>query len=167
MVVPYDEIPESLKNAVVAVEDKRFFSHKGIDLNSIARALLRNFRAGEVVEGGSTITQQLAKNLFLTHERTLKRKILEAVYTIKLEQRYTKEEILEMYLNIIYLGHGRYGCETASRLYFGKSVKDLTLAESAMLAGIIKGRRYTHPTTIWSLLSEEGHSARTSWWSRG
>ncbi|NLC15067.1 MAG: PBP1A family penicillin-binding protein [Firmicutes bacterium] len=145
VVVPYDEIPESLKNAVVAVEDKRFFSHKGIDLNSIARALLRNFRAGEVVEGGSTITQQLAKNLFLTHERTLKRKILEAVYTIKLEQRYTKEEILEMYLNIIYLGHGRYGCETASRLYFGKSVKDLTLAESAMLAGIIKGPEIYSP----------------------
>ncbi|HHT85684.1 MAG: PBP1A family penicillin-binding protein [Bacillota bacterium] len=145
VVVPYDEIPESLKNAVVAVEDKRFFSHKGIDLNSLARALLRNFKAGEVVEGGSTISQQLAKNLFLTHERTIKRKILEAIYTVKLEMRYTKEEILEMYLNIIYLGHGRYGCETASKLYFGKPVKDLTLAESAMLAGIIKGPEIYSP----------------------
>ncbi|HHX10995.1 MAG TPA: PBP1A family penicillin-binding protein [Firmicutes bacterium] len=145
IVVPYDEIPEALKKAVVAVEDKRFFSHKGIDISSIARALWRNFKAREVVEGGSTITQQLAKNLFLTHERTLKRKVLEAIYTVKLEMRYTKEEILEMYVNIIYLGHGTYGCETASRLYFGKPVKQLTLAESAMLAGIIKGPEIYSP----------------------
>lgn len=145
VVVPYDEIPESFKKAVVAVEDKRFFSHKGIDLSSIGRAFLRNFKAGEVVEGGSTITQQLAKNLFLTHDRTIKRKVLEAIYTVKLEMRYSKEEILEMYLNIIYLGHGTYGCETASRLYFDKSAKDLTLAESAMIAGIIRGPEIYSP----------------------
>ena len=99
------------------------FSHKRIDISSILRALLRNFRAGEIVEGGSTITMQTAKNLFLTHDRTIKRKVLEAIYTIKLEMRYTKEEILEMYLNIIYLGHGTYGVETASKLYFGKSAR--------------------------------------------
>lgn len=145
IVVPYDELPQHLKDAVVAVEDKRFFSHKGIDISSILRALLRNFRAGEIVEGGSTITMQTAKNLFLTHDRTIKRKVLEAIYTIKLEMRYTKEEILEMYLNIIYLGHGTYGVETASKLYFGKSARDLDLAEAAMLAGIIKGPEIYSP----------------------
>lgn len=137
IIVPSSEIPDSLKQAVIAVEDKRFYSHHGIDLESLGRALLRNLKARRVVEGGSTITQQLAKNLFLSDERTLKRKLLEAVYTLKLEMRYTKEEILTMYLNQIYLGHGSYGCEVASRLYFGKSVKELTLSESATLAGII------------------------------
>ena len=145
IVVPYEEIPESLKKAVVAVEDKRFFSHKGIDFGSIMRAFIRNLQAGQVVEGGSTITQQLAKNLFLTHERTITRKALEAIYTVKLERHYSKQEILGMYLNIIYLGHGTYGCETASRLYFGKSAKDLTLAEAAMLAGIITGPEIYSP----------------------
>jgi 1A family penicillin-binding protein len=145
VVVPFDEIPESLKQAVVAIEDKRFYSHKGIDFRSLGRALVTNIKAGEVVEGGSTITQQLSWNLFLTHERTLKRKALEAIYALKLEMRYSKEEILEMYLNVIYLGHGTYGCETASKLYFGKPAKDITLAESAMLAGIIRGPEIYSP----------------------
>ena len=145
VVVPFDEIPESLRQAVVAVEDKRFYSHKGVDFRSLARALAANIKAGEVVEGGSTITQQLSWNLFLTHERTLKRKLLEAIYALKLEMRYSKQEILEMYLNVIYLGHGTYGCETASKLYFGKPVKDLTLSESAMIAGIIKGPEIYSP----------------------
>ncbi len=145
VVVPFDEIPESLKQAIIAVEDKRFYSHKGVDFRSLGRALLANIKAGEVVEGGSTITQQLSWNLFLTHERTLKRKVLEAIYALKLEMRYSKEEILEMYLNVIYLGHGTYGCETASRLYFGKPAKALTLSESAMIAGIIKGPEIYSP----------------------
>lgn len=143
--VPYDQIPDSLKKAVVAVEDKRFFRHKGIEISSIGRAFLINLKAGEVVEGGSTITQQLAKNLFLTQDRTLKRKLIEAVYAIKLEMSYSKEEILGMYLNVIYFGHGSYGCETASELYFGKPVQELTLAESAMMAGIIKGPEIYSP----------------------
>ncbi len=145
VVVTYDEIPDSLKKAVVAVEDKRFFNHTGIELSSIGRAFVRNMEAGEIVEGGSTITQQLAKNLFLTQDKVLKRKIIEAIYAVKLEMRYSKEEILEMYLNVIYFGHGTYGCEMASRLYFGKHVTDLTLAESAMMAGIIKGPEIYSP----------------------
>ena len=108
VVVPLEEIPESLKQAVLAVEDKRFYSHNGIDPRAIGRALLRNIAALRIVEGGSTITQQLSWNLFLSHEQTLKRKAMEAVYALKLEQEYTKDEILEMYLNVIYLGHGTY-----------------------------------------------------------
>ncbi len=145
VVVPLEEIPESLKQAVIAVEDKRFYSHNGIDPRAIGRALFRNITALRIVEGGSTITQQLSWNLFLTHEQTLRRKAMEAIYALKLEQEYTKDEILEMYLNVIYLGHGTYGCETAARLYFGKSVRDLTLSESATLAGIIKGPEYYSP----------------------
>lgn len=138
VVLPSSDIPQSLKNAVVAVEDKRFYQHHGIDIESIMRALWTDIQAGKIVEGGSTITNQLAKNLYLTPERTIQRKFIEAVYTIKLEMRYSKDEILTMYLNQIYLGHGTYGCEVASRLYFGKSAKDLTLPEAALLAGIIR-----------------------------
>lgn len=145
VVVPLDEIPDSLKQAVLAVEDKRFYTHNGIDPRAIGRALVRNITSLRIVEGGSTITQQLSWNLFLSHEQTLKRKAMEAVYALKLEKEYEKDEILEMYLNIIYLGHGTYGCETAARLYFGKSVRDLTLGESATLAGIIKGPEYYSP----------------------
>ena len=145
VVVPLEEIPDTLKQAVIAVEDKRFYTHHGVDPRAIGRALIRNITAGKIVEGGSTITQQLSWNLFLTHEQTLRRKFMEAVYALKLEQQYTKDEILEMYLNIIYLGHGTYGCETAARLYFGKSVKDLTLGEAATIAGIIKGPEYYSP----------------------
>ncbi len=145
ILVTYDEIPDTFKKAVVAVEDKRFYSHNGIELVSIMRALFTNLRAGEVVEGGSTITQQLAKNLFLTPERTVERKLKEAVYSLKLEMCCSKEEILEMYLNIIYFGHGTYGCEMASMFYFGKSARDLDLAEAALLAGIIKGPEIYSP----------------------
>lgn len=145
ILVTYDEIPDTFKKAVVAVEDKRFYSHRGIELMSIMRALFANVRAGEVVEGGSTITQQLAKNLFLTPERTVERKLKEAVYSLKLEMCCSKEEILEMYLNIIYFGHGTYGCEMASMFYFGKSARDLDLAEAALLAGIVKGPEIYSP----------------------
>lgn len=144
-VLPPSEIPDVLKKAVVAVEDKRFYSHHGFDLQAIARALITNIKAGEVREGGSTISQQLAKNRFLTHERTLKRKIIELVYTLKLEMQYSKDEILTGYINEIYWGHGFWGCEVASRGYFGKSAKDLTLAEAALLAGIIRSPEYYSP----------------------
>ncbi|MBE3572155.1 MAG: PBP1A family penicillin-binding protein [Moorella humiferrea] len=139
IVVPLEKIPKDLQNAVVAIEDARFYQHHGIDLKAIFRALWINLRSGGIREGGSTITQQLAKNAFIENpERTLRRKIQEAIMAIELERMYTKEEILENYLNIVYLGPGTYGVEAASRLYFGKSVSDLNLAEAAMLAGIIQ-----------------------------
>jgi 1A family penicillin-binding protein len=144
-VVPSSDIPDTLKKAVVAVEDMRFYSHHGFDLKAIGRAIVRNLKAGEILEGGSTISQQLSKNLFLTHERTIQRKLIELVYTLKLEMRYTKDEILTGYLNEIYWGHGAWGCEVASRAYFGKSVQDLNLAEAALLAGLIRSPEYYSP----------------------
>ncbi|NLY50466.1 MAG: PBP1A family penicillin-binding protein [Firmicutes bacterium] len=126
------------RDAVVAIEDSRFYEHFGVDPIAIARATYRNLKAGRVVEGGSTITQQLAKNLYLTPERTFERKLRELLLTLKLEARYSKEQILRMYLNAIYFGHGAYGAEVASQTYFGKSVRDLTLAESALLAGVLR-----------------------------
>ena len=137
--------PIYLQQAFIAVEDSRFYKHFGIDPIGIFRAVITNFKKGRVVEGGSTITQQLAKNLFLTHERTLKRKIYEALLTLKLELLYSKQEILEMYLNNIYFGHGTYGIEVASKKYFSKSVEDLNLAESALLAGLPRSPEYYSP----------------------
>ena len=130
------EIPTYLGDAFVAIEDYRFHRHFGLDPMGILRALGKNLRAGRIIEGGSTITQQLAKNLFLTPERTLSRKIPEVLLTLQLEINYSKEDILTMYLNQIYFGHGAYGVETASGIFFGKSARELTLAESALLAGV-------------------------------
>jgi penicillin-binding protein 1A len=138
IIVPIKDIPQHLKDAVVAIEDERFYSHSGIDLRGIARAVYRALRSGAITEGGSTITQQLARNVFLTLERTPSRKIMEMLLAMRIEATLSKEEILHLYLNIIYLGEGCYGVESASRTYFGKSVKDLDLAESALLAGIIR-----------------------------
>ncbi|HWI60748.1 MAG TPA: PBP1A family penicillin-binding protein [Symbiobacteriaceae bacterium] len=143
--VPVAEMPDYLLNAIVAVEDDRFFRHRGIDPLGVARAVVRNVQAGRVQEGGSTITQQLAKNMYLTHERTMARKVREAVLTMKLERTYTKREILGMYWNTIYLGSGTYGAEVASQTYFGKSVRDLTLAEAALLAGLPRSPEYYSP----------------------
>ncbi|MCL0096447.1 transglycosylase domain-containing protein [Thermodesulfovibrionales bacterium] len=134
--VPHYKIPDSVKEAFIAIEDHRFFSHPGIDIVGISRALYRSIRAQRIVEGGSTITQQLARTLFLTPERTLSRKIKEAIIAIQLEKRYTKEEILGMYLNQIYFGTRAYGIEAAAYVYFGKSVNELSLAEAAMLAAL-------------------------------
>lgn len=134
--VPLSEVPKDLRNAVIAIEDREFYNHFGVNPLGILRAAVRNLLAGKVVEGGSTITQQLARNLFLTQERTLKRKLQELFITFQLESRYSKNQILEMYLNQVYLGFGAYGVEAASQLYFGKHVRDLTLAESALLAGL-------------------------------
>ncbi|HYF90740.1 MAG TPA: PBP1A family penicillin-binding protein [Symbiobacteriaceae bacterium] len=143
--VPVAEMPDFLLNAVVAVEDDRFYTHKGIDPLGLARAMARNVRAGRVVEGGSTITQQLAKNMYLTQERTVARKLREAVLTLKLEHAYSKREILGMYWNTIYLGAGTYGAEVASRTYYGKSVRELSLAEAALLAGLPRSPEYYTP----------------------
>lgn len=134
--VPLSKIPVDLQNAVIAIEDQRFFKHWGADLHAIARAMLANLKHGQIVEGGSTITQQLAKALFLTREKTIERKIKELLLSIQLEKNYTKEEILQLYLNQIYFGQGAYGVQEAANIYFGKDVQELNLAESAMLAGL-------------------------------
>jgi penicillin-binding protein 1A len=134
--VPLQQIPLGLRNAVIAVEDARFYSHFGVDVRGILRAAYANFRHGRVVEGGSTITQQLAKVLFLTPDRSFSRKVKEALLALELEKRYSKDRLLELYLNQVYLGHGAYGVEAAARTYFGKSVQDLSLPESSMLAGL-------------------------------
>ncbi len=136
IIISQEDMPAYLRDAFVAIEDYRFYKHFGLDPVGIARAFWKNLRARRIVEGGSTITQQLAKNLFLTPERTLARKIPEVLLTLQLEVRFTKEEILTMYMNQIYFGHGAYGVETASRTFFGESARDLTLAESALLAGV-------------------------------
>ncbi|MGB3203298.1 MAG: penicillin-binding protein 1A [Nodosilinea sp.] len=137
-VVDLDEISPHLKRALLAVEDSYFYSHNGINPSSVGRAVLANVAAGGAVEGGSTITMQLVKNLFLTPERAISRKVAEAVLALRLEQIFSKDEILEMYLNQVYWGHNNYGAETASQSYFNKSARDLTLPEAAMIAGLIQ-----------------------------
>ena len=143
--VPLSRISVDFLNAVVAIEDERFYQHLGLDFRALVRAFISNLRARRVVEGGSTITQQLAKNLYTTAERTLGRKLYEAILTVRLETQYTKEELLQMYVNTIYLGHGAFGVETASQIYFGKHASELTLGESALLAGLIRLPEYYTP----------------------
>ena len=145
MPVKISQIPKDLQNAFIAVEDARFYEHSGIDPRGILRALWANISGGGVSEGGSTITQQLAKNAYLTPERTMKRKIQEMFLALQLEREYTKQEILEFYLNQIYFGQGAYGVEAAAKTYFGKDVSALTLNECAMLAGIPKSPNYYSP----------------------
>lgn len=142
--VSINTVPKNLQNAFIAVEDIRFYDHSGIDFRGIARAFVSNI-FGSDLQGGSSITQQLAKNAFLSQERTLGRKVQEAFIAIQLEQKYTKQEILEMYLNEIYFGQGAYGVESASLTYFGKHVQDLSLAQCAMLAGLPKSPNYYSP----------------------
>ena len=136
--VPLEEIPDHMIKATLATEDRRFFDHFGIDVMGTFRALAENARADSVVQGGSSLTQQLAKNMFLTPEKALSRKIKEAFIAIYLENHYTKPEILKLYFDRAYLGGGSYGVEAAAQYYFGKSIRDVTLAESAMLAGMFK-----------------------------
>lgn len=143
--VKIEQIPMSLQNAFVATEDNRFYEHKGIDPQGILRAIYNNIRSDGIAEGGSTITQQLAKNAYLTQEQTYRRKIQEAFLAIQLERQYTKQEILEMYLNQIYFGQGAYGVEAAARTYFNKDVEQLDLAECALIAGIPKSPNYYSP----------------------
>ncbi|WP_417489755.1 transglycosylase domain-containing protein [Maricaulis sp.] len=133
-----EELPDYVTDAVMAVEDRRFYSHFGVDLIGTARALLANIRAGRVVQGGSTLTQQLAKNLFLTSERTVRRKVQEVMLAFWLESRFTKDEILELYLNRVYFGGGAWGIEAAATRYFGKTASELNLGEAALLAGLLK-----------------------------
>lgn len=143
--VPLSELPPYLPDAFIAAEDNRFYEHFGVDLEAIGRALVANVKGGIGSEGGSTITQQLVKNAFLSAEKTFKRKIQEAILAVEVEHRYSKEEILEFYLNRIYFGNGAYGVQAASQLYFDKNARDLTLAESAMLAGIVRSPNNYNP----------------------
>jgi penicillin-binding protein 1A len=136
--VPLDQFPDHLIKAVLATEDRRFYEHFGIDFAGTARALTANARAGGVVQGGSSITQQLAKNLFLSNERTIERKVKEAFLAVWLETRLTKNEILKLYLDRAYMGGGTYGVDAAAQYYFGKSAREVNLAEAAMLAGLFK-----------------------------
>jgi len=136
--VPVDQMPDFVVNAVLATEDRRFFDHYGIDFIGLARAMNENVRANSVVQGGSTLTQQLAKNLFLSNERTVERKVKEAFLSLWLERNLTKKDILQLYLDRAYMGGGTFGITAAADFYFGKQVKDLTLAEAAMLAGLFK-----------------------------
>ena len=136
--VQFYELPQHLINAVVATEDRKFFSHCGVDVFAIIRASYVNHKAGKIVQGGSTITQQLAKLLFLNPERTLQRKVQEVILALQLERRFTKEQIITIYLNRAYFGSGNYGVASAAKFYFGKSVSDINLNEAALLAGLLK-----------------------------
>jgi penicillin-binding protein 1A len=148
-VIKYEDIPKIVIQAFVAAEDARFFQHQGFDMQSMSRAFFKNLEAGRIVQGGSTITQQVAKVLYLSPERSYLRKIKEALLAYKIDKYLTKEEIITLYLNHIYLGHGTYGIEAASQAYFGKGARDLTLAEAALLAGLPKAPSsyspYLHP----------------------
>ena len=141
------DIPDMMKKAIVATEDRRFYDHGALDLVSVTRALVTNYMAGQTLEGGSTIAQQTVKNIFLSQDRTLARKIEELALAVRLEKNYTKDEILELYLNTIYFGHGAYGIKDAARIYFGKDVKDLNVSQCAMLAGLPQAPSVYDPIT--------------------
>lgn len=153
-VIDLDEMSPHLKRAVLAVEDSYFYSHNGINPSSVGRAVLANVEAGSTVEGGSTVTMQLVKNLFLTPERAVSRKVAEAVLALRLEQIFSKDEILEMYLNQVYWGHNNYGVETAAQSYFNKSARDLNLSEAAMMAGLIQAPESYSPFSNYQATKE-------------
>ena len=153
----YSQIPTNMVNAVVATEDQNFFDHGGIDPFGILRAQLVNMRAGRVVQGGSTITQQLAKVIYLSPERTLKRKVQELIIAYQLEKNFTKEQIISMYLNRVYLGRGNYGIDAAAKFYFGKSAEDLDLFESAIFAAMLKAPSRYAPSNNFKLAVNRAH----------
>ncbi|TLS37925.1 transglycosylase domain-containing protein [Pseudalkalibacillus caeni] len=166
-IAPIDKIPEGVQNAFIAVEDVRFWEHEGIDIKRIGGAVLANVTDGFGAEGASTITQQLVKKSFLTPEKSIKRKVQEAYLAIKMENEYSKKEILEMYLNKIYFGEGAYGVATAAEVYFGKSVEELNVSEAALLAGLPQRpsgyNPFNHPElakerrdTVISLMAKHG-----------
>ena len=155
--VSIDELPPHLIDAVLATEDRRFYSHGGIDPRGLARAMVVNIRSGAIVQGGSTITQQLAKNAFLSSEKSATRKAKEAMLAIWIEGRYSKDEILSVYLNRIYLGAGAYGVDAAAHIYFGKSARELTLQEAAVIAALPKA-----PSTLAPTKNPEGAFRRAA-----
>lgn len=153
-VVRLDRISPNLKRAVLAIEDSHFYHHHGINPTSIGRAIVVNFKTRGVAEGASTLTMQLVKNIFLTHERTYSRKLAEAVLAIRVEQIFEKDEILDMYLNSIYWGHNNYGVQTAAESYFNKSASELNLAEAAMMAGLIQAPEVYSPFNNYQIAKE-------------
>ena len=167
--VRIEQLPDYVPEAVIAIEDRRFRSHFGVDPVGLVRAVAKNAFAGGVVEGGSTLTQQLAKNMFLTPERSLKRKVQEVVLAVWLETKYSKDEILEMYLNRVYFGAGAYGIDAAARRYFDREARALTLPQAAMLAGLLPapsrycaepqpGRRASSaPALVLAAMREQGY----------
>jgi penicillin-binding protein 1A len=158
IIVKWEDIPPVVRNAIVSVEDQNFYDHWGIDVFGIARASLRNVMNGRIVEGGSTLTQQLSKNLFLTPEKTLGRKIQEAMLSIQIERTYTKEQILTLYCNLGFMGHGQYGFAAAAKFYFGKDLKDVTIEEAALLAALPRSPKNYSP-----ILNKERAKARRNY----
>ena len=170
-VIKYEDIPKIVIQAFVASEDARFFQHSGFDMQSMSRAFFKNLEAGRIVQGGSTITQQVAKSLYLSPEKSYIRKIKEALLAYKIDRYLTKEEIITLYLNHIYLGHGTYGVEAAAQGYFGKSARNLSLPEAAMLAGLPKApgnyspylhpeRAYQRQAYVLNRMLEDGYLTR-------
>lgn len=162
-----DEMPPYLPEAVIAIEDRRFYWHLGIDPIGLTRAVFTNLEAGGVVQGGSTITQQLAKNLFLKPERTFERKVQELILAVWLEARLSKKQILELYLNRVYLGNGAYGVDAAARRYFGKSARNINLAEAATIAGLLKAPSHYSPVTNPQASEERAQTVLTAMRSAG
>src|SRR5690625_1151808 len=152
--VSLDEVSDHYIQAVLVAEDKHFYQHWGFDFKRMVQAMWRNIRTWSLKEAASTLTQQYARNLFLSHEKTWIRKIKEAFYTIRLEMFYSKDEIFEGYINTIYFGHGAYGVETASQFFFNKPAKELTLGEAAMLASIPRGPTYFSPLNNYQRATE-------------
>jgi penicillin-binding protein 1A len=138
ILVELQDVPEFVRNATVAVEDSRFYSHRGIDPKGILRAAWTNYQAGRVVEGASTITMQVARTLFLSRDRTWHRKLREMILAWRIEQRFSKDDILKMYLNQVFYGHNAYGIEAAAQIYFNKSAKEVTLGEGVLIAGLTR-----------------------------
>ncbi len=138
ILIELEEVPEFVRNATIAVEDSRFYAHHGIDPKGVLRAAWTNYQAGRVVEGASTITMQVARTLFLNRERTLRRKLREMILALRIERRFSKDDILKMYLNQVFYGHNAYGIEAAAQIYFDKSAKDLTLGEGVLIAGLTR-----------------------------
>ena len=145
--VKLEDIDENVINSIISIEDKNFYHHKGFDLLRIIKAMIINISSGKIKQGASTISQQYVKNLYLSFDKTWKRKLEEAILTIELETHYTKDEILEGYLNTIDFGSGNYGIKKASNYYFNKEPKDLTIEEATLLVGIPKSPNYYNPTT--------------------
>ena len=143
--IPLSKIPKVLQDAVIAIEDARFWNHKGVDVKAVIRAAAANTRSGEIVEGGSTLTQQYVKNTLLDDEQSIERKVHEALLAIQMERKYTKERILELYLNTIYFGNGAYGVQAAAREYFGVPANELDLAQASLLAALIRRPSLTDP----------------------
>ncbi|MGG1659783.1 transglycosylase domain-containing protein [Brevibacillus sp. NRS-1366] len=162
MYVKLDEMPDYVWKAFVAIEDHRFMMHDGVDPVALARAIWIDVSQGAYVQGGSTITMQLARNLFLTHDKTMLRKAKEMAIALQLEQRYSKKELLEMYLNVIYFGHGKYGIGEASAFYFGKTAngngsETISLGEAAILASLPKAPENYSPVKHWQKAKQRQH----------